>query len=147
MRANLLVAAAALACFAFATASVPPARADSQAMGGVYTYRQADGSSGSWTIDTACTPNCVAYVTTSHGHGFAAPIVHGRASVTRTVPDGVTCPLYPFAESLWGGGSYPVTVNQSWDPHTLAGEVDFVDTPAPCGIAAPHQTFTLTKVS
>lgn len=117
-------------------------------MNGVYTYLDDDGVAATWTITTTCTPACVAHVTTSPGHGFAAPLVNGRHAVTRTVPDGVRCPTYLLGDngSLWGGGEYPVTVYQWWDPHALAGGVDFLDSPAPCGIADPHDNFTLTKV-
>ncbi|OBK28944.1 hypothetical protein A5634_19240 [Mycobacterium asiaticum] len=124
------------------------ARADSPAMDGVYTYLDDDGFAATWTVRTTCSPDCVAQVTTTPGHGFAAPLINGRHTVTRTVPDGVTCPEYFLGDngSTWGGGMHPVTVHQSWDPRTLVGEVDFVDSPAPCGIPDPHDTFTLTKV-
>lgn len=142
------IAAVALSCAVLFVAAAPPARADLPATEGVYTYLDEDGVSATWTIRTTCTSSCAAQVTTAPGHGFTAPLVNGRPTVTRTVPDGLTCPTYLLGEngSTWGGGQYPVTVRQSWDPHTLAGEADFLNTPAPCGIFDPHDTFTLTRI-
>jgi hypothetical protein len=39
-----------------------------------------------------------------------------------------------------------VTINQTWDPVALTGEVDFLDTSAPCGLVDPHDFFTLTRI-
>jgi hypothetical protein len=44
------------------------------------------------------------------------------------------------------GGEHPVTVNQWWDPRTLTGEVDFLETSAPCGLHDLRDTFTLTRI-
>lgn len=148
MRLNTLIAAAALVSGLLLGAAAAPARGEIPVMDGVYTYLDEDGVTATWTIRTACTPQCVAHVTTWPGHGFAAPLVNGRHTVTRTVPYGVTCPEYMLGDngSMWDGGEHPVTVHQWWDPVTLRGEVDFVDTTAWCGIPDPHDTFTLTKV-
>ena len=122
------------------------ATADAPAMNGAYRYTDQNGNVTTWIIRTECTPGCFANVTTSPGHGFTAPLVNGMYTVARTVPDGVTCPLYPVGETYLGGGRYPVVVRQFWDARTLAGGVDFLDSPAPCGIPTPHNTFTLVKI-
>lgn len=117
-------------------------------MDGVYTYADEDGVTGTWVIRTTCTPACVAHVTTGPGRGFDAPLVDGRFIVTRTVPGGAECPSYPVGENgAWfDGGAHPVTVTQWWDPRTLTGEVDFLDSPAPCGLGDVHDGFTLTRI-
>lgn len=147
MRPILPLAVVALSSGGFAAVS-PPAGAEAPATDGVYAYLEGPAVAGTWTIRTTCTPQCVAHVTTTPGHGFTAPLVNGRHVVTRTVPDGVTCPSYFLGDngSAWGGGSHPVTVRQWWDPVTLAGEVDFLESPAPCGIPNPRNTFTLVKI-
>jgi hypothetical protein len=127
-------------------AVVPQARAEVPVGEGVYIYLDTGGGYATWHIRTACTPQCVAQVTTAPGHGFAAPLVNGRPTVTRIVPNGVTCPLYQVGELLADGGTWPVTVHQSWDPRTLSGEVYFVESPSPCGIPNSHGTFTLTRI-
>lgn len=147
MRSSLSLTLVAL--FSGGLAAVPPtAGAEGLAGSGVYAYLEGAVAAGTWTIETTCTPGCVAHVTTSPGHGFSAPLVNGRHVVTRTVPDGVTCPAYFLGDngSSWGGGSHPVTVYQWWDPVTLVGGVDFLDSPAPCGIPNPRTTFTLVKI-
>lgn len=148
MRIGTLLAAIALGYGLWFGTAMPQASADSAGMNGVYNYRDDNGVTATWTITTTCSPGCVAHVTTGPGRGFAAPFVDGRPTVTRTVPDGVTCPTYTlgYNGSVWGGGQFPVTVVQSWDPGTLAGEADFVDTPAPCGIINTSQRFSLTKI-
>jgi hypothetical protein len=124
----------------------PLASAEVPAGDGVYSYLDSGGASGTWNIRTSCTPQCVAQVTTSPGHGFAAPLINGRPTVTRVVPNGVRCPLYQVGEILLDGGTWPITVHQSWDPSTLRGEVFFLDSPAPCGIPNSHGTFTLSRI-
>lgn len=127
----------------------PTAEAEVPATEGVYAYMEGAAAAGTWTIRTTCSPGCVAHVTTTPGHGFTAPLVNGRHVVTRTVPEGVTCPSYFLGDngSSWGGGTYPVTVRQWWDPVSLAGGVDFLESPAPCGIPNPHNSFTLVKIA
>lgn len=126
----------------------PLAHADVPMTEGVYNYVESDGVAGTWTVTTSCTPQCVANVTTTPGYGFTAPLVNGRYSVTRDVPDGVTCPSYTLGNnaSRWPGGTYSVTVKQWWDSHTLVGGVNFLDSPSPCGIPNPYDTFTLRKI-
>jgi len=87
-------------------------------------------------------------VTTDPGLGFAAPLIEGRYTVTRDVPNGVTCPAYRLGDNgaLFPGGTYPVTVRQWWDPRTLVGEVRFLDSPSPCGIPNPRNHFVLSKI-
>lgn len=147
MRANLPFAGLALLS-ATLSGSMPLAVAEGPATDGAYRYVDEDGDTGMWFIRTTCTPHCVAHVSTEPGHGFSAPLVNGRHTVTRTVPDGVTCPSYYLGDngSLWGGDTHAVTVHQWWDPRTLSGEAHFVHTAAPCGIPDPHDTFTLTRV-
>jgi hypothetical protein len=147
MNMSALLATAILPAFALGSAA-PLARAEVQVMEGVYSYIDEDGDAATWTIRTTCTPHCVAQVTTVPGYGFAAPLINGRHTVTRTVPEGVTCPSYFLGDngSLWDGGTYPVTVHQWWDPLTLTGGVEFLDSAAPCGIPDPHDTFTLTRI-
>ena len=117
-------------------------------MEGTYRYLDDDGDAGIWSIKTTCTPQCVAHVTTEPGHGFSAPLVNGRHTVTRSIPDGATCPSYYLGDngSIWDGGTHPVTVHQWWDPRTLSGEAHFVESSAPCGIPDPYDTFTLTRI-
>lgn len=147
MSPNLPVTAVTLSCGSLIALS-PIARAEVPAADGVYAYMEGPAAAETWTIRTTCTPQCVAHVTTTPGHGFTAPLVDGNYVVTRTVPQGVTCPSYFLGDngSSWGGGTHPVTVHQWWDPVTLAGGVDFLDSPAPCGIPNPHNTFTLVKI-
>lgn len=146
MRMKIILAIVAVACGSLLGAVTPPARAEILVGEGVYAYLDTGGGYGTWHISTACTPQCVAQVTTAPGHGFAAPVINGRPTVTRIVPNGVTCPLYQVGELLADGGTWPVTVHQSWDPRTLRGDVYFVDSPSPCGIPNSHSTFTLTRI-
>ena len=129
-------------------AVAPAAGAEVPITQGVYEYVDGFGAASTWAITTTCAPHCVAHVTTAPGHGFTAPLVNGRHVVTRTVPEGVTCPSYYLGDngSSWGGGTHPVLVRQWWDPVTLAGGVDFLESSAPCGIPNPHNSFTLVKV-
>jgi hypothetical protein len=145
MRTNTLLAGIALAFCAFL--GTAPANADAPPTDGAYRYLDASGNAGTWTIRTACTPNCLAYVTTSPGRGFTAPLTNGKYAVTRTVPDGVTCPAYFVGETPVGGGTYWVVVHQWWDPSTLTGGVDYLQTAAPCGLPIAHDTFTLTRIT
>jgi hypothetical protein len=148
MTTHSILAAVALSCGACLGAAGTPAGAEVPVAEGVYAYTEAQGVGAIWTIRTTCTPGCVAYVTTDPGLGFAAPLTNGRYSVTRVVPTGVTCPAIRIGDNgaLFDGGTYPVTVRQSWDPLTLAGEVRFLDSPSPCGIPNPRDRFVLSKV-
>ena len=138
MRINAFVAAAAFLTGVALCAPAPLAgAADDSRMNGVYGYADEDGLTGTWIISTTCTPGCVAHVKTALDSGFDAPLVNGRYTVTRTVPEGAVCP---------DNSQHPVNINQSWDPVTLVGEVDFLDTSAPCGLADPHDDFVLTKI-
>jgi len=141
------IAAVAL-CSAAVFGAAPPAFADAPPKDGAFTYLDENGQSATWIIRTTCSPDCVAQVTTSPGHGFTAPLIDGRPTATRSVPDGVTCPSSFIGDSgsLRDGGVWPVTVRQSWDPGTLHGDVYFLDSPSPCGIPVWHQTFTLMKI-
>ena len=126
MRINTFIAAIALFASAGLCAPAPLAgAADDTKMNGVYSYADEDGLTGTWIITTTCTPGCVAHVKTALDSGFDAPLVNGRYTVTRTVPEGAVCP---------DNSQHPVNINQSWDPATLIGEVDFLDTSAPCGL-------------
>ena len=149
MKINECTAAVALLAGLGFCATTPTAGAEEvPLMNGVYHYADDDGDVGTWTIRTRCTPGCVAHVTTSPGRGFDAPLVDGRYTVTRTVPEGVSCTSYGHG---WEGmGTYvsthAVTITQWWDPVTLRGEVDFLDTTAPCNLHNDeHDRFTLTK--
>jgi hypothetical protein len=110
-------------------------------MNGVYHYADEDGDTGTWVIRTACTPNCVAPVTTSPTRGFDAELIDGRYISTRTVAEGAICPAGEGGD----GGQHPVTFTQWWDPQTLTGEVDFLESSAPCGLKDLRGAFTLTK--
>ncbi|GFG67396.1 hypothetical protein MKUB_48860 [Mycobacterium kubicae] len=132
--------------FALFIAGAPLANAEVHPADGVFTYTDDDGTQGTWTIRTTCAPQCVAHVTTGPGQSFAAPLINGRHTVTRTVPQGVKCPLYAFADSLWGGGTYPATIDQSWSPQTLTGDVNYLQSSAPCSIADLHDTFRLSRI-
>lgn len=120
-------------------------------MEGVYHYADEDGAVGTWTIKTTCTPDCVAHVMTAQGGGFDAPLVDGRYTNTRTIAEGAVCPAFP-EYTLWehlrmnDGGRHPVTLTQWWDPQTLTGEVDFLESSAPCGLHDLRDTFTLTRI-
>ncbi|OBJ51704.1 hypothetical protein [Mycobacterium sp. 1423905.2] len=135
----------ALYCAAF-LAAAPLASAEVRPADGVFTYTDDNGVQATWTIRTTCAPQCVAQVTTGPGQSFSAPLVNGRHTVTRTVPQGVKCPLYAFADSLWGGGTYPATIDQSWSPQTLTGDVNYLQSSAPCSIADLHDSFTLSRI-
>lgn len=115
-------------------------------MEGVYHYADEDGVTGTWTIGTTCTPGCVAHVSTGPGMGFDAPLVNGRYAVKRVVPEGAVCPAYFVGDVPFAADSHPVHVYQWWDPVTLAGEVDFLETSAPCGLHDLRDAFTLTKI-
>ncbi|WP_264061478.1 hypothetical protein [Mycobacterium angelicum] len=149
MKISRIMAATAVFAGAGLCATGPVVKAEvPAAMDGVYTYADEDGVTATWIIRTACTPGCIAHVTTGPGRGFDAALVDGRYTVTRTVPEGAVCPSYTVGDngSWFDGGAHPVTVTQWWDPLTLAGEVDFLDSPAPCGLGDRHDHFTLTKV-
>ncbi|SOJ56522.1 hypothetical protein MSIMFB_04001 [Mycobacterium simulans] len=148
MRCKTLVAATAVFAGVGSCATPPLARAEVSAMDGVYTYADEDGVVATWAINTTCTPRCVAHVTTAPGQGFDAPLVDGRYFVTRTVPEGAICPAHIPGDggSPHDASQHPVTVNQWWDPITLTGEVDFLESPAPCGLGDWHDRFTLTRV-
>ena len=150
MKINAFLAAIALLSGSGLNATAPLAGAEVPAMDGVYTYADEDGVVATWKIRTTCTPGCVAHVTTGPGRGFDAPLVNGRFTVTRTVPEGAICPAYTAfvgeTPASFDGGEHPVTVNQWWDPRTLTGEVDFLETSAPCGLVDRRDTFTLTRI-
>jgi hypothetical protein len=116
-------------------------------MSGIYTYADEDGVVAKWTIHTTCTPGCVAHVSDPPDPGFDAPLVDGRYIVTRTVPEAVLCPEWSAGAGGASGGAslHPVNVIQWWDPLTLTGEVDFLDSGVPCEHDR-HDTFTLTKI-
>jgi len=153
MRIKVLVAAIGLLLGVAPGVVAPQARAESPMMDGVYLYADADGGTGTWTVNTTCSPDCIAHVTTALGRSFDAPFIDGRYVNSRTIPDGLDCPLYQMADSLWDPGSHPVSVVQWWDPITLkgevhftpAGQVDFPHSPPSCYIVEHHQLFTLTK--
>jgi hypothetical protein len=93
MRINTFIAATAL--FAGAVALPAPlasAAADDAKMNGVYHYADEDGGHGTWIVHTTCTPGCVAHVSTSMDSGFDAPLVNGRYTVNRSIPEGAICP-------------------------------------------------------
>jgi hypothetical protein len=139
----LVSAAITVGCFVGGAA---PANAHAPSTDGAYRYLEGDGSAGTWIIRTACTPRCAAYVTTSPSYGFTAPLTNGKYTVTRTVPDGVTCPPYYVGDTPLGSSTYSVVVHQWWDPGTRTGGVDYLQSPAPCGIPIAHDTFTLTRI-
>jgi hypothetical protein len=117
--------------------AAPPAAADDTKMHGVYHYADEDGGHGTWIVHTTCAPGCVAHVSTSMDSGFDAPLVDGRYTVNRSIPEGAICP---------DNSQHQIDVTQSWDPVTLSGEVDFLTTSAPCGLEDHRDVFTLTKV-
>jgi hypothetical protein len=138
MRIKTLMATAGIVAGAGLCTPAPLAgAADEMKMNGVYSYADEDGLVGTWIIHTTCSPSCVAHVSTSLENGFDAPLVDGRYSVTRTVPEGAVCP---------DTSQHPVDVAQWWDPVTLTGEVDFLSTTAPCGLDDRHDSFVLTRI-
>jgi hypothetical protein len=147
MRTKTLIAAIAVFAGAASWATAPPAWAESPAMSGIYTYTDEDGVVATWIIHTTCTPDCVAHVTDASNQGFDAPLVDGRYIVTRTVPEAVLCPAWSAGEGGASGGVslHPVNVVQWWNPLTLNGEVDFLESGVPCAHDR-HDTFTLTKI-
>jgi hypothetical protein len=150
MKINPFTAAIALLSALALCATPPIARAEVPAMDGVYTYADEDGVVATWSIRTTCTPGCVAHVTTAPGRGFDAPLVNGCYTVTRIVPEGAVCPGHAdlVGETFaWSdGGEHPVKVHQWWDPRTLTGEVDFLESSAPCGLHDLRDTFTPTRI-
>lgn len=149
MRINAFIPTVLLCAAVISGVIAPPASAEVPTMmDGDYAYQDEDGVVATWTIRTTCTPACVAHVTTAPGYGFTAPLVNGRYAVKRTVPEGAVCPPYQLGDngSSFDGGTHPVHVYQWWDPVTLAGEVDFLETTAPCGLHDLRDTFTLTKI-
>lgn len=145
MRTRNVVTAIAL-LFGTWFMAVPTATAEATVMNGTYRYTDENGNAGTWTIANACTAGCLAYVTTSPGHGFTAKLLDGVYVTTREVPDGLRCPLYFVGDTVLGGGTYSVVVHQWWNPRTLTGAVDYLDTPAPCGVSNLHDTFSLTPI-
>jgi hypothetical protein len=136
MRISTFIAATAF--FAGAVSlPAPLASAEDTRMNGVYHYADEDGGTGTWIVHTKCTPGCVAHVSTTLDNGFDAPLVNGRYTIARTIPEGAVCP---------DSSQHPIDVNQSWDPLTLTGEVDFLNTSAPCGLDDNRDVFTLTRI-
>lgn len=148
MKIKVFIAAITLAT-GLTPSAASPASAEVPTMDGVYLYADEDGDTGKWVIRTTCTPDCVAHVTTSPGRGFDAPLVDGRYTNSRTIPEGVVCPGHTAGDyGRWIAASeHPVTVVQWWDPATLAGEVDYIDHDAPCTLASHTDRFTLTRIS
>lgn len=148
MKAMTLGAAAVLTTVLAIGAAPPPTQAEVPTLAGVYLYADEDGDTGTWAIRTTCTPDCVAHVTTSSGRSFDAALVDGRYTNTRTIPGGVVCPGHTAGDfGRWIPASeHLVTVTQWWDPVTLAGEVDFYNDAAPCGLADRTDRFTLTRI-
>lgn len=148
MKVITFAAAAALATALGVSTAPPSAQAESPTLAGVYLYADEDGDTGTWTIRTSCTPDCVAHVTTSSGRTFEATLVDGRYTNTRTIPGGVTCPGHTAGDfGRWIPASeHPVNVTQWWDPVTLVGEVDFFNEAAPCALADRSDRFTLTRL-
>lgn len=148
MKAKAFIAAIALLSGGIFSGIAPTAFAEVPPMNGVYHYEDEDGATATWVIRTSCTSTCVAHVTTSPGRFFEAPLVNGRYAVTRTVPDGHTCPGWFIGDSavLTESTSHAITVYQWWDPVTLTGEVDFLDSEAPCMNHDAKDWFTLTRI-
>ena len=73
--------------------------------------------------------------------------MNGRYAVTRIVPEGVECPWYPIGDygSWIEASTHTVAVYQWWDPKTLTGEVDFLESGIPC-VHDLNDSFTLTKI-
>lgn len=150
MKINAFIATIVLFSAAGLTATAPFASAETPTMAdGDYTYQDEDGVVATWSIRTSCTPGCAAHVTTAPGQGFTAPLVNGRYAVKRVVPEGAVCPGYTLGDNaaVFDGGVHPVHVYQWWDPVTLAGEVDFLETDAPCGLHDLRDSFTLTRIN
>ncbi|MGD1110323.1 MAG: hypothetical protein ABR885_08590 [Mycobacterium sp.] len=71
MRINAFIAAAAFLTGGALFAPAPlAAAADDTKMNGVYSYADEDGLTGTWIINTTCTPGCVAHVKTALDSGF-----------------------------------------------------------------------------
>lgn len=148
MKIVSLRAVLAISCGLGLFAAAPTARAENPVMtDGHYAYTDEDGVVATWSITTTCTPGCVAHVSTGPGEGFDAPLVNGRYAVKRVVPEGAFCPPYIVGETIFGSTQHPVHVYQWWDPATLAGEVDFLETAAPCGLHDLRDSFTLTRIN
>lgn len=147
MKINAFIAAIAIAT-GLTPFAAGPAWAEDLTTNGIYLYHDEDGDSGKWTIRTACTPDCVAHVTTSSGRGFDAQLIDGRYTNTREIPEGVTCPGYTAGDyARWiPPSTYPITVFQWWDPQTLIGEVDYIEHSAPCNLSDHNDRFTLHKI-
>lgn len=148
MRMIALLAVLALSSGLGLVTAAPIASAENPVMtDGQYTYADEDGVVAMWSIATTCSPGCVAHVSTGPGQGFDAPLVNGRYAVKRVVPEGAFCPPYVVGETLFGSTEHPVHVYQWWNPVTLAGEVDFLETSAPCGLHDLRDSFTLTRIN
>lgn len=146
---NIKAIGAAIALFSgLGICAATPAKADITT-NGVFLYQDEDGDTGTWTISTTCSPDCVAHVTTSPGRGFDAALIDGRYTNTRSIPDAVTCPGHTAGDfGRWiPSSSHAINVTQWWDPQTLAGEVDFHDHDGPCALGDRSDHFTLTRMN
>ncbi|MBB2771524.1 MULTISPECIES: hypothetical protein [Mycolicibacterium] len=99
------VIAAVVLALGVAVGAAGPAQAEQQVLQGIYTYTQADGLSGEWTIFPSCVPTvgdlreplylpvaCRLHVTSFEGvQGGDAVLTNGVWAYDTTIADGITC--------------------------------------------------------
>lgn len=109
-----------------AEASAAPVRAD-DGLAGTYSVVTAKGERSTWTVESSCTPSCVASVHSSQGWiGYAKP-ADGRWTMaiylahwnkSSYAPDPADCPT--------NASDQPLNQTWSWDAATLTGTVETV---------------------
>jgi hypothetical protein len=109
-----------------ACASAGPVLADDR-LGGTYAVTSTADSPSTWTIESSCTPSCVAIVKSSQGWRGYAKLDGGRWTMTIYLGQWMRS-AYPADPATCPGddGNAPLTRTWSWDAATLAGSVETV---------------------
>jgi hypothetical protein len=109
-----------------ACVSAGPVLADDQ-LGGTYAVTSTADSPSVWTIESSCTPSCVAIVKSSQGWRGYATLQDGRWTMTVYLGQWMRS-AYPADPATCPGDAdnAPLTRTWSWDAATLAGSVESV---------------------